>query len=53
MISVVIVNYNLGAFIAECIHSVPPQVQEVIIIDNASTDNSMALVRTAFSEVSN
>lgn len=41
MISVVIVNYNAGHLLAECIASALPQVGEVLVVDNASRDTSM------------
>lgn len=39
--SVVIVNYNAGRLLAECIASALPQVDEVVVVDNASHDTSM------------
>ena len=41
MISVVIVNYNAGNLLAECVGSALPQVDEVLVVDNASRDASM------------
>ena len=41
MISVVIVNYNAGQLLADCVGSALPQVDEVIVVDNASRDASM------------
>ena len=41
MISVVVVNYNSGAFLKGCVQSVLSQADEVIIVDNASTDDSL------------
>jgi GT2 family glycosyltransferase len=43
MISVVIVNYNAGSFLVECIRSTLPQVDEILIVDNGSTDLSINL----------
>lgn len=40
-ISVVIVNYNAGPFLVKCIESVHVQADEIIIVDNASVDNSL------------
>lgn len=37
----VIVNYNAGSLLAECVGSALPQVGEVLVIDNASRDSSM------------
>jgi len=47
-ISTIIVNYNAGAGLVNCIQSVLGQVREVILVDNASHDNSIALVETHF-----
>jgi len=46
-VSVIIVNYNSGIRVSECVASVlrfNPSV-EVIVVDNASTDDSMAQLR--------
>ena len=37
----VVVNYNSGAFLKGCVQSVLSQADEVIIVDNASTDDSL------------
>jgi GT2 family glycosyltransferase len=47
-ISTIIVNYNAGAGLVTCIQSVIGQVQEVILVDNASRDNSVELVESHF-----
>lgn len=47
-ISVLIVNYNAGSLLTNCVSTVLKQVQEVIIVDNASTDNSMAVLKSQF-----
>ncbi len=47
-ISTIIVNYNAGAGLIACIRSVIEQTNEVILVDNASHDNSLSLVETAF-----
>jgi GT2 family glycosyltransferase len=47
-ISVVIVNYNAGPFLAECVHSALPQVNEVLVVDNASSDSSLKLCAERF-----
>ena len=51
-ISVVIVNYNAGPFLAECIHSALPQVNEVLVVDNGSSDSSLELCAERFPEES-
>ncbi|MFA7186532.1 MAG: glycosyltransferase family 2 protein [Victivallales bacterium] len=40
-VSVVIVNYNAGACLADCIGSALPQADEILVVDNASTDGSI------------
>ena len=40
-VSVVIVNYNAGVLLAECVASALLQSTEVIIVDNASNDSSL------------
>lgn len=40
-VSVVIVNYNAGPFLAECVRTALPQVSEVLVVDNASSDASL------------
>ncbi len=47
-VTVVIVNYNAGAWLLKTIQSCLSQVQEVIIVDNASTDDSLSQVRKTF-----
>jgi GT2 family glycosyltransferase len=41
LISVVIVNYNAGPLLAECVNSALPLTSEILIIDNASSDSSI------------
>ena len=48
MISVVIVNYNAGPLLTACIGAALPQVDEVVIIDNASSDDSLAQLNMHF-----
>jgi GT2 family glycosyltransferase len=54
-LSVVIVNYNVSAFLEQCLLSVQRAMAgiagEVWVVDNASTDNSVAMVRQRFPEV--
>lgn len=42
LISVVVVNYNAGHFLLDCIASALPLVDEVVLVDNASHDSSVA-----------
>jgi GT2 family glycosyltransferase len=52
---VIIVNHNtraqLGAALASLFAAVPASVAGVVVVDNASTDGSQALVRTAWPQV--
>ncbi len=54
-VSVVIVNYNGGEVLAACIDSLQANVLrddvEIIVVDNASTDGSVAFLRQRFSSV--
>lgn len=47
-ISTIIVNYNAGPVLVECISAVIDQTCEVILVDNASHDQSLALVAAKF-----
>lgn len=50
-ISVLIVNYNSGTYALDCIHSLLKQrgvVVEIIVVDNASQDDSIIELREAF-----
>ncbi len=49
-VSVIIVNYNAGRLLAECIHSALPSVSEVLVVDNASSDFSLELCTQRFPE---
>lgn len=54
LISVVIVNWNGSFFIQKCIQSVIDQNRqdiEIIIVDNASTDNSIQIISAEFPTV--
>lgn len=49
-VSVVIVNYNADAFLAECIRMALPHVAEIVVVDNASTDASIDLCARHFAD---
>lgn len=46
--SVVIVNYNSGEWLVRCASAALKQTSQVIIVDNASNDNSLALIESEF-----
>ncbi len=54
-LSIVIVNYNTSSLLRDCLHSVfSNEVQfayEVIVVDNCSSDDSVAMVRGEFPQV--
>ncbi len=53
-VSVVVVNYQGAAYLDECLTSVRAlagTVDEVIVVDNASIDSSVAIVRERFPDV--
>lgn len=54
-ISVVILNYNVAYYLYQCIQSVQKALQyidsEIIVVDNASKDNSSQLVQKYFPKV--
>lgn len=55
-ISVIITNFNYGRYIGRCIRSVLSQtldsrLYEVIVVDDASTDDSVAIIKTYGSEI--
>jgi len=52
-LSIVIVNWNVRDLLRRCLHSIsnlqpPPSGLEMIVVDNASTDGSVQMVRTEF-----
>lgn len=54
-VSVILVNYNSSALLRQCLKSIYEQTKdisfEVIVVDNASSDNSRQIVRSEFSGV--
>jgi len=48
LVSVVTVNYNAGHFLVECVRAALPQVSEVVVVVNASTDSSLDLCLQQF-----
>lgn len=50
-LSVIVVNYNTADFLVRCLNSIASQTQidsEVIVVDNASQDNSLDVIRNNF-----
>ncbi len=47
-VSAIIVNYNAGSFLTECVRAALPQVDEIWIVDNASTDDSLGMLSHYF-----
>lgn len=47
-VSLVVVNYNAGSLLADCVASALAQVREVIVVDNASSDKSIAQLKNRF-----
>lgn len=41
-ISIVVVNHNAGLLLGRCVHAVLEQAEEIVIVDNASTDSSLS-----------
>lgn len=54
-LTIVIVNYNVKDYLHQCLHSVERALQgipgEVIVVDNASSDNSVEALSAAFPQV--
>jgi hypothetical protein len=52
-IGIVIVSYNTGALLADCLHSLRAcrLPLHILVVDNASTDNSTTMVRARFPDV--
>lgn len=53
-VSVIIVNYNTAEYLRECLTSIYQWMDaatEVIVVDNASTDTSVDMVKTQFPQV--
>jgi hypothetical protein len=52
-VSVVIVNFNAGALLAECVCRALEQARQVIVVDNGSSDLSLSLLGDRFGGVKN
>lgn len=40
-VSIVVVNYNAGTLLTECVRIALPQAYEILVVDNASSDSSI------------
>ncbi len=49
LVSLIIVNYNAGDFLKACVSSALSQADELIVVDNASTDTSLSQLEAVFS----
>lgn len=47
-VSVVVVNYNAGGLLTDCVQAALRQVREVVVVDNASADTSVAACERVF-----
>jgi GT2 family glycosyltransferase len=47
-LTAVVVNYNAGPLLVDCVRRALAQCEEVVVVDNASADNSIALLGQAF-----
>ncbi len=47
-VSVVIVNYNAGAILSNCVAAIYDAAKEIIVVDNASTDSSLSELTARF-----
>ncbi len=53
-LSVIIVNYNTAGLLAKCLRSIQadaPRKTEIVVVDNASRDRSVQLIREKFPDV--
>ena len=54
LVSVIILNYNAGDFLVQCIESIKKSTYsnyEIILVDNASTDSSLAMCKNKFPKI--
>ncbi len=51
-VSIVVVNYNSGPLLVECLRSALTQVDDIYIVDNASSDASIDMCRQQFADQS-
>ena len=46
----VVVNYNAGSLLAKCVQAALPQVSEILVVDNASSDSSIEACARQFAD---
>ena len=57
LLSIVVVNWNVRELLRDCLRSViremrlPTEAYELIVVDNASADGSVEMLRSGFSDV--
>jgi len=49
-VSIIIVNYNAGLLLIDCVRLALEQAEQVIVVDNSSSDNSMTELAAYFSD---
>jgi hypothetical protein len=47
-VSAIIVNYNAGTLLLDCVRNALAQAMQVVVVDNASSDSSMHLLAEQF-----
>jgi len=47
-VSVIVVNYNAGNLLVDCVRSALAQAREVVVVDNASSDSSLEHLESYF-----
>ena len=50
-IFIVVLNFNGGQDVIDCLESLRKEVAKVVVVDNRSTDNSLAQIRKKFPKV--
>jgi GT2 family glycosyltransferase len=51
-VSIIVVNFNAGRLLQDCISKCLEQAEQVILVDNNSSDNSVEAIRTCFANES-
>jgi len=47
-VSIVIVNYNAGAILQDCVAQALQQAEQIIVVDNASNDGSIEMLKKSY-----